>query len=186
MRPPDEPRADGELPLPPRPVGEVVVPPLRASELRRELRRLESERESAQLELGGLVAEMARQGALAPALLADGAAMVRSRQDQIDAIASALGDRGPIAAAGASSRRATVLAALLAVGILGAVAGAWIERRHNDGSAAPVTALSIVTETVTTAAVPATVTTVAITAGTTRSHVLALRARGGHAIARGR
>jgi hypothetical protein len=185
MRAPDEPRADGELPLPPRPAGEVVVPPLRPSELRRELRRLQDERERAQLELGGLVAEMARQGALAPALLADGAATVRSRQDQIDAIASALGDKAPIAA-GASSRRATVLAALLAVGILGAVAGAWIERRHDDSSAAPVTALSIVTETVTTAAVPAAVTSVATTPVTTRSRALARPARGGHAIARGR
>ena len=185
MRAPDEPRADGELPLPPRPAGEVVVPPLRPSELRSELRRLQSERDSAQRELGELVADMARQGALAPALLADGAATVRSRQDQIDAITTALG-KEPSAARGAGSRRATILAALLAVGILGAVAGAWIERRHDEGSAAPVTALSVVTETVTTAAVPAAATSVPATPVTTRSHALARRARGGHAVARGR
>ena len=186
MRAPDEPRADGELPLPPRPAGEVVVPPLRPSELRSELRRLQSERDSAQRELGELVADMARQGALAPALLADGAATVRSRQDQIDAITTALGGQEPSAAGEAGSRRATILAALLAVGILGAVAGAWIERRHDEGSAAPVTALSVVTETVTTAAVPAAATSVPATPVTTRSHALARRARGGHAVARGR
>jgi hypothetical protein len=181
MRADDEPRADGELPLPPRPAGEVVVPPLRPSELRSELRRLQSERDSAQRELGELVADMARQGALA-----DGAATVRSRQDQIDAITTALGGQEPSAAGEAGSRRATILAALLAVGILGAVAGAWIERRHDEGSAAPATAFSVVTETVTTAAVPAAATSVPATPVTTRSHALARRARGGHAVARGR
>lgn len=186
MPAPDEPRADGELPLPPRPAGEVVVPPLRPSELRRELHRLQSERESAQLELGAQVADMARQGALAPALLADGAARVRSRQDQIDAITTVLGGTEPNAPGQPGSRRATILAALLAVGILGAVAGAWIERRHDEGSAAPATALSVVTETVTTAAVPASVASVPAKAVTTRSRALARPARGGRAIPRGR
>jgi hypothetical protein len=165
-------------------VGEVVAPPLRPSELRRELQRLQHERDSAQRELGGLVAEMARQGALAPALLADGAATVRSLQNQIDAIATALGDAEPSKPAGAGTRRATVLAALLAVAVIGAVAGAWIERRHGEGSAAPVTALSVVTETVTTAAVPTSVSSVPTTTVTTPLQALLHKARGGHAVAR--
>jgi hypothetical protein len=94
MPDPDEPRADGALPLPPRPAADVIVPPMRPSGLRRELRRLEEERELALRELGGLVVEMQRQGALAPALLADRAAAVRSLQDQIDAIAGALDGKG--------------------------------------------------------------------------------------------
>ena len=97
MADPDEPPADDELPLPPRPAAEVLVPPLPAAELRREWQRLEGERESAQHELGGQVVEMAGQGALSPALLADGAAAVRSRQDQIDAITAALGGKAPAA-----------------------------------------------------------------------------------------
>ena len=99
----------------------------------------EGERERAlQLELGGLVAEMARQGALAPALLADGAARVRSRQDQIDAITTALGGSGagrsgpagiaPRDRAGCPARRRASS---------GAVAGAWIERRHDDAAPRP-------------------------------------------------
>jgi hypothetical protein len=47
-----------------------------------------------------------------------------------------------------SARRASMLAGLLAVAVLGAVAGAWIEQRHSDSAAAPVTVSSIVTQTV--------------------------------------
>ena len=90
MPDPDEPGADGALPLPPRPVADVLVPTMRPAGLRRELRRLESERESALRELGGLVVEMARQGALRPALLADRAARVISLQRQIEAVSAAL------------------------------------------------------------------------------------------------
>ena len=95
MADPDEPPAGDELPLPPRPAAEVLVPPLPAAELRREWQRLEAERESAQHALGGQVVEMAGEGALSPALLADGAAAVRSRQDQMDAITAALGGKAP-------------------------------------------------------------------------------------------
>ena len=47
------------------------------------------------------------------------------------------------------NRRAAVLAALLAVAVLGAVAGAWIERERSDPAAAPVTVPTVITETVT-------------------------------------
>ena len=185
MAEPDEPRADGELPLPPRPAAEVLVPPLPASELRREWQRLEAERESAQHALGGQVVEMAREGAYSPAVLADGAATVRSRQDQIDALTAALGGKEPSRPPASGTRRATVLAALIAVGIAGAVAGAFIERRHDDTTAAPVTAYSVVTETLE-AKPPAVVTVTAPRPVTTRVKVVPVRARGGHAVARRR
>ena len=95
MGEPDEPAVDGALPLPSRPAADVLVPPLRPAELRRELRRLEAERESALRELGGLVVEMSRQGELLPGLLADRAAGVLSLQRQIDAISAALDAKGP-------------------------------------------------------------------------------------------
>jgi hypothetical protein len=95
MLDPDEPQADGAPPLPPRPAADVLVPRLRPAQLRRELRRLEAERESALRELGGLVVEMSRRGALVPSLLADRAAGVRSLQRQIDAVAAALDGRSP-------------------------------------------------------------------------------------------
>jgi hypothetical protein len=183
MADPDEPRADGELPLPPRPAAEVLVPPLPPAELRRELQRLEAERESAQRELGGQVVDMAASGTLSPALLADGAAAVRSRQDQIDAISAALGGKAPSGPPASGTRRATLLAALIAVGIAGAVAGAWVERRHDDGSAAPVTAYSVFTETLE-AKPPPTVTVTAPAPATTRVRAVAVAARGGHALAR--
>jgi len=185
MADPDEPGADGELPLPPRPAAEMLVPPLPEAELRRELLRLEAERDSAQHALGGQVVEMARQGALSPALLADGAATVRSRQDRIDALTTALGGKAPSRPPPSGTRRATTLAALLAVGIAGAVAGAFIERRHDDTSAAPVTAYSIVTQTLE-ASPPPTVTVTVTRPVTTRARALAPRARGGHAAARRR
>jgi hypothetical protein len=90
MPAPDEPGAEGAVPLPPRPLADVLVPQMRPAALRRELRLLASERESALRELGGLVVEMSRQGALAPVLLADRAAVVRSLQHQIEAVAAAL------------------------------------------------------------------------------------------------
>jgi hypothetical protein len=183
MADPDEPGADGELPLPPRPAAEVLVPPLPAAELRRELQRLEAERESAQRELGGRVVEMARQGALNPALLADGAASVRSRQDQIDAITAALGGKAPSGPPASGTRRATLLAGLIAVGIAGAVAGAFIERRHDDAGAAPVTAYSVVTETLEAKPAP-TVTVTAPRPAPASANAVALPARGGHAVAR--
>jgi hypothetical protein len=95
MSDPDEPGANDALAVPPRPVAYVVVPRMRPVALRRELRRLESERESALRELGGLVVEMSRQGALAPALLADRTAGVESLQRQIEAVAAALDRNGP-------------------------------------------------------------------------------------------
>jgi hypothetical protein len=183
MAHPDEPPADGELPLPPRPAAEVLVPRLSAAELRRELQRLEAERDSAQRALGGQVVDMARQGALSPALLADGAAAVRSRQDQIDAITAALGGKVPSRPPPSGTRRATLLAALIAVGIAGAVAGAFIERRHDDASAAPVTAYSVFTETLE-AKPPPTVTVTAPRPVSTRVKAVAVRARGGRAVAR--
>jgi hypothetical protein len=91
MPDPDQSGADGALPLPPRPAADVLVPAMRPAAMRRELRRLESERESALRELGGLVVEMSRRGALAPALLADRAAGVMSLQRQIEAVSAALG-----------------------------------------------------------------------------------------------
>jgi hypothetical protein len=183
MRDPDEPGTDGELPLPPRPAAEVLVPRLRAEEqLRRELRRLEAERESGLQELGGLVVDMARNGALSPAKLADRAAALRSRQDQIDAITGELGSRSQTAMATTGSRRAALLAALLAAAILGAVAGAWIERRHDGARPAPLAAPSVVTETVTmTAPVPPAAAPV-VRPVTTRVPP----ARGGRAVARRR
>jgi hypothetical protein len=80
--------------------------------------------------------------------------------------------------ASAGGHRAAVLAALLAVAVVGAVAGAWIERQRSDPAAAPVTVPTVITETVTLPAPPPVVTTVAQrTTGTA-----ALRAaRGGHA-----
>jgi hypothetical protein len=183
MAEPDEPRADSELPLPPRPAAEVLVPPLPTAELRRELQRLEAERESAQHALGGQVVDMARQGVLSPALLADGAAAVRSRQDQIDALTAHLGGKVPSRPAASGTRRATILAALIAVGIAGAVAGAFIERRHDDSTAAPVTAYSVVTQTLE-AQPPPTVTVTAPAPAPTRARAVAVRARGGHAVAR--
>jgi hypothetical protein len=174
---PDDSGADAELPLPPRPPAEVLVPPLRPSELRGELRRLEGERDSALRHLGGEVVEMARQGALSPARLADGAAAVRSRQDQIDALTSALGGKTESPQGG--TRRATLLAALLAVAILGGVAGAWIERRHDDtATATPPIVPTVLTETVTTTA-PA-------TAVATRVQSAVPSVRGGRAAARRR
>ena len=95
MRDPDEPPADGALPLPPRPAADVLVPDLRPAQLRRELARLEGEREIALRELGGLVVEMSRQGELLPGLLADRAAGVLSLQHQIEAITAALDGRAP-------------------------------------------------------------------------------------------
>jgi hypothetical protein len=183
MADPDESRADGELPLPPRPAAEVLVPPVPAAELRREWQRLEAERESAQHALGGQVVDMARQGALNPALLADGAATVRSRQDQIDAITTALGGKAPGRPPPSGTRRATILAALIAVGIAGAVAGAFIERRHDDATAAPITAYSVVTQTLEAQPAP-TVTVTAPAPAPTRVRAVAVRARGGHAVAR--
>lgn len=96
MRDPDETGADDVLPLPPRPVADVLVPTMRPAAMRRELRRLESERESALRELGGLVVEMSRQGALASALLADRAAGVISLQRQIEAVSGALDGTRPV------------------------------------------------------------------------------------------
>ena len=183
MADPDEPPAGDELPLPPRPAAEVLVPPLPAAELRREWQRLEAERESAQHALGGQVVEMAGDGALSPALLADGAAAVRSRQDQMDAITAALGGKAPGRPPASGSRRATMLVALIAVGIAGAVAGALIERRHDDASAAPVTAYSVVTQTLE-AQPPPTVTVTAPAPPPARVRAVAVRARGGHAVAR--
>jgi hypothetical protein len=95
MGEPDEPAAEGALPLPPRPAADVLVPPLRPAQLRRELQRLEGERELALRELGGLVVEMSRQGELFPALLADRAAGVLSLQRQIDVISAALDEKAP-------------------------------------------------------------------------------------------
>ena len=95
MGEPDEAPAADALPLPPRPAADVLVPPLRPAQLRRELQRLEAERESALRELGGLVVEMSRQGELLPGLLADRAAGVLSLQHQIDAIAAALDGEAP-------------------------------------------------------------------------------------------
>ena len=74
-----------------------------------------------------------------------------------------------------------MLAALIAVGIAGAVAGAFIERRHDDASAAPVTAYSIVTQTLE-AQPPPTVTVTAPAPPPTRVRAVAVRARGGHAV----
>ena len=185
MPDPDEPGTDGELPLTPRPAAEVLVPPLRTGELRQELRRLEGERERGLQELGALVVEMARKGVLSPAQLADRAAVVRSRQDQIEALTAAIGGRAEHATAAGGSRRAMLLAALIAVAILGAVAGAWIERRHGDTTAAPLAAPSVVTETVTTTAptLPAAVTPV-VRAKATHEPAAAARARGGRALVR--
>jgi hypothetical protein len=184
MPDPDEPAAEDELPMPPRPAAEVLVPPLRPPELRQELQRLEDERERALQEIGGLVVDMAGQGALSPALLADRAAGVRSRQDQIDAITTALG--GKRLPPRTPTRRATVLAALLAVGVLGAVAGAWIERRHDDTAAVPVATPAVVTQTVVTTAPAATVTVPVVTPSAKRAPALERSARGGRAVVRGR
>ena len=63
----------------------------------------------------------------------------------------------------AGTRRAAGLAALLAVAVLGAVGGAWIERQRSDPQAAPVTVPTIVTQTVTQPAPPPVVTTVTVT-----------------------
>ena len=49
----------------------------------------------------------------------------------------------------AGTRRAAMLAALLAVAVLGAVGGVWIERRQHDPAPAPVTVPTIITQTVT-------------------------------------
>lgn len=95
MRDPDEPGAHDALPVAPRPAADVLVPRLRPAQLRRELRRLEGERELSLRELGGLVVEMARQGEILPGLLADRAAGVLLLQQQIDAIAGALGGELP-------------------------------------------------------------------------------------------
>lgn len=176
---PDEPGADAELPLPPRPAAEVLVPPRSAGELRSELQRLEGEHERGLQELGALVAEMAHRGALAPALLADRAAVLRSRQDQIDALTRALGSKAHSPFAPNGTRRATLLTALLAVAVLGAVAGAWIEHRHDDTTTASPPAPVVVTQTIAT-----TVQAAVIRPVTTRSHLLAARARGGRAVAR--
>lgn len=174
-----DPDGDAELPLPPRPAADVLVPPLRPAELRRELQRLEDERDGALRQLGGQVVEMAEQGALSPARLADGAAAVRSRQAQIDALSGALG--GKTESPRARTRRATLLAALVAVAILGAVAGAWIERRHADtATATPPLVPSAVTETVTTT------TTIRVAPPATRVRNAVRSVRGGRAVARRR
>jgi len=54
----------------------------------------------------------------------------------------------------AGARRAAMLAALLAVAVLGAVGGAWIERRQHDAAPAPVTVPTVITQTVTQPAPP--------------------------------
>ena len=101
----------------------------------------------------------------------------------MDAITAALGGKAPSRPPASGSRRATMLAALIAVGIAGAVAGAFIERRHDDASAAPVTAYSVVTQTLE-AQPPPTVTVTAPAPPPTRVRAVAVRARGGHAVAR--
>jgi hypothetical protein len=72
MRDPDEPAADGAPPLSLRPLAAVHVPDRRPAQLRRELARLDGEREASLRELGALVVEMSRQGELLPDLLATG------------------------------------------------------------------------------------------------------------------
>jgi hypothetical protein len=47
------------------------------------------------------------------------------------------------------ARRASVLAALIGVAVLGAAAGAFVERRHDDPAASPITVPTVLTETVT-------------------------------------
>jgi hypothetical protein len=74
----------------------------------------------------------------------------------------------------AGTRRAAGLAALLAVVVLGAVGGAWIEHQRSDPAAAPVTVPTIVTQTITQPAPPPVVTTVA-------ASVVRVTARGGRA-----
>jgi hypothetical protein len=175
MRDPDEPRADGALPMPPRPEADVLLPRLRPAQVRRELQRLASERERAQRELGELVVEMSQAGALDPAVLADHSAAVRSVERQIAVLETALAGKPPAPPPG-STRRATVLAALLAVAVIGALAGAWIERERADPAAAPVTVPTVVTETVIrTVPAPATMTPARTTA--------AASSHGGRAVA---
>ena len=74
-------------------------------------------------------------------------------------------------------RRAAGLAALLAVAVLGAVGGAWIERQRSDPQAAPVTVPTIVTQTVTQPAPPPVVTTVTVTVVRAGPRAVAPRAR---------
>ena len=148
MRDPAEPAAEDALPLPPRPDAEVLVPRLRPADLRRELLRLGSEHERAQRELGALVVSMSHDGALDPVRLADRSAALRSLEQQIGVLETALGSRAR-ATLPASARRATMLAALLAVAVLGAVAGAWIQRDRSDPAAAPITVPTVVTQTLT-------------------------------------
>ena len=144
-----EPLPAGSLPLPPRPDAEVLAPRLRPRDLRRELERLEAERASAQRELGALVVGMSREGALAPATLADRSAALRSLEQQIEAVVEALGGERPAETSG-GTRRASILAALVAVAVIGGIAGAAIERRQADPSPTPVTVPTVITETVTT------------------------------------
>ena len=185
MAEPDEPPADGELPLPPRPAAEVLVPPLPASELRREWQRLEAERESAQHALGGQVVEMAREGALQPGSCWPTApppcarARIRSTRSRPPSAGRRRAARPP---PGRGAR--PMLAALIAVGIAGAVAGAFIERRHDDTTAAPVTAYSVVTRDARGAAAGGGHRHRSQRLVTTRVKVVAVRARGGHAVAR--
>jgi hypothetical protein len=94
MLEPGETRDDGSLSVPPRPEAEVLVPRLRPNDLRRELRRLQEERESALRELGGLVVEMARQGRFVVTLVADRAAVVRALQNQIDVLEGVVDGKG--------------------------------------------------------------------------------------------
>jgi hypothetical protein len=174
----DAPEPERALPLPPRPEAGVLAPRLRPGEHRRELRRLEAERETAHRELGELVVEMSRTGALDPAQLADRSAEVRSLELQIATLTTALAGRRA-SPPSASTRRATILAALLAVAILGAVAGAWIERSRSDPGAIPVTVPTIVTETVTQPVAPAPAAVHVTTASAVTAH-------GGHAAPRAR
>ena len=163
----------------------MLAPALRPSELRGELRRLESERTSAQRALGELVVEMSRTGSLDATVLADRSAEVRSLEGQIAALTTALaGKRAAPPSAGA--RGATVLAALIAVAILGAVAGAWITRSRDDPAAAPVTVPTIVTETVTAPAATVTAPAPAAPAAARVPDASAPSPRGGHAVARAR
>ena len=180
-----EPHDAHPLPLPPRPEAGVLAPALRPAGHRRELRRLESERSSAQRALGELVVEMSRTGALDPAQLADRSAEVRSLEQQIATLTTALaGKRAAPPSAG--TRRASALAALLAVAILGAVAGAWIERSRSDPAAAPVTVPTVVTETVTTPAETVTAPAPTAPAAARVARGSARTAHGGHAVARAR
>jgi len=175
-----EPERASALPLPPRPEAGVLAPRLRPPEHRRELRRLEAERETAQRALGALVVEMSHTGALDPAQLADRSAELRSLELQIATLTTALAGRRA-SPHSASTRRATILAALLAVAILGAVAGAWIERSRSEPGAAAVTVPTIITETVTQTV------TQPVAPAPAAAHVTKLSSlapHGGHAVAR--